>query len=230
MWNVQVPHNAWTPALFGSLGLKLSDPSFQCHSRGLAEKFDECARLPIADLGSNRLHSTSLNQQLYSFHQTHLSSPKLEARPNLSAEDSLDCPDACTNFSAQRPERWSVLLICHKGSSKPRALESSGSVTNVGTGEALCSWNRMRSRSAQWRWLFVRKSPSRTASTTSSRKRGKCAALCKPPEHVAAGLVLGKASASKPRVACGFGVVFRRESKPQDEEVSARGSYPQRFP
>ncbi len=177
MWNVQVPHSSWTPALFGSLGLKLSDPSFQCHSRGLAEKFDECARLPIADLGSNRLHSTSLNQQLYSFHQTHLSSPKLEARPNLSAEDSLDCPDACTNFSAQRPERWSVLLICHKGSSKPRALESSGSVTNV-----------------------------------------------------AAGLVLGKASASKPRVACGFGVVFRRESKPQDEEVSARGSYPQRFP
>src|SRR6266566_3744272 len=162
MWNVQVPHNAWTPALFGSLGLKRSDPSFRCHSKGLAEKFDECARLPIADLGSNRLHSTSLNQQLYSFHQTHLSSPKLVARPN---------------FSAQRPERWSVLLICHKGSSKPRALESSGSVTNV-----------------------------------------------------AAGLVLGKASASKPRVACGFGVVFRRESKPQDEEVSARGSYPQRFP
>ncbi len=117
MWNVQVPHNAWTPALFGSLGLKRSDPSFRCHSKGLAEKFDECARLPIADLGSNRLHSTSLNQQLYSFHQTHLSSPKLEARPNLSAEDSLDCPDACTNFSAQRPERWSVLLICHKGSS-----------------------------------------------------------------------------------------------------------------
>src|SRR2546429_4335198 len=123
MWNVQVPHNAWTPALFGSLGLKRSDPSFRCHSKGLAEKFDECARLPIADLGSNRLHSTSLNQQLYSFHQTHLSSPKLVARPNLSAEDSLDCPDACTNFSAQRPERWSVLLICHKGSSKPRSEE-----------------------------------------------------------------------------------------------------------
>src|ERR1700747_2112963 len=70
--NVQVPHSAWTPALFGSLGLKRSDPSFRCHSKGLAEKFDECARLPIADLGSNRLHSTSLNQQLYSFHQTHL--------------------------------------------------------------------------------------------------------------------------------------------------------------
>src|SRR5207244_5812062 len=87
MWNVQVPHNAWTRALFGSLGLKRSDPSFRCHSKGLAEKFDECARLPIADLGSNRLHSTSLNQQLYSFHQTHLSSPKLVARPNLSAED-----------------------------------------------------------------------------------------------------------------------------------------------
>src|SRR5256884_5831117 len=80
MWNVQVPHNAWTPALFGSLGLKRSDPSFRCHSKGLAEKFDECARLPIADLGSNRLHSTSLNQQLYSFHQTHLSSPKLDRK------------------------------------------------------------------------------------------------------------------------------------------------------
>ena len=63
-----------------------------------AGKFDEGARLPIADLGRNRFYRTPC----YSFHQTHLPSPKLEARPNFSAESSLQCPDAYSDFSTQR--------------------------------------------------------------------------------------------------------------------------------
>ena len=88
----------------GSLvsGLERGNPCSRCLSKSLPEKFDEGARLPIADLGRNRFYRTSCNQQLYSFHQTHLPSPKLETRPNFFAENSLDCPDAYTDFSTQR--------------------------------------------------------------------------------------------------------------------------------
>ncbi len=84
------------------MGFERGDPSSRCHSKSLPEKFDEGARLAIADLGRNRFYRMPCNQQLYSFHQAHLPSPKLEARPNFSAESSLDCPDAYTDFSAQR--------------------------------------------------------------------------------------------------------------------------------
>src|SRR6266403_818889 len=78
------------------------NPCSRCHSKSLPEKFDEGARLPIADLGRNHFYRTPCNQQLDSFHQTHLPSPKLEARPNFFAESSLNCPYACTDFSTQR--------------------------------------------------------------------------------------------------------------------------------
>lgn len=65
------------------LDASVATQAFGVIPRVLRKSFDEYARLPIADLGSNRLHGTSLNQQRYSFHETHLSSPKLAARPNL---------------------------------------------------------------------------------------------------------------------------------------------------
>jgi hypothetical protein len=85
-----------------ALGFERGNPCSRCHSKSLPEKFDEGARLPIADLGRNRFYRTPCNQQLYSFHHTHLPSPKLEARPNFSAESSLECPDAYTDCSTQR--------------------------------------------------------------------------------------------------------------------------------
>jgi len=83
------------------LGCERGNPCSRCHSKSLPEKCDEGARLAIADVGCNRLYRTPCNQQLYPFHQTHLPSPKLEARPNFSAESSLNCPDAHTDFSTQ---------------------------------------------------------------------------------------------------------------------------------
>jgi hypothetical protein len=84
------------------LGFERGYPRSRCHSKSLPEKFDERALLPVADLGRNHLYRTPFNQQLYAFHQTYLPSPKLEARPNLSAESSLDRPYAYTDFSTQR--------------------------------------------------------------------------------------------------------------------------------
>jgi hypothetical protein len=104
--------------LFRSRSLVLcferGNPCSRCHSKSLSEKCDEGARLAIADLGCNRLYRTPFNQQLYPFHQTHLPSPKLEARPNFSAESSLNCPDAHTDFSTQRIQWWSICLVCHE--------------------------------------------------------------------------------------------------------------------
>ena len=84
------------------LGFEGGDPCFRCHSESLPENFDEGAWLAIANLGRHGLYRTPRNQQLYSFHQTHLPSPILEGRPNFFAESSLDCPHAYTDFSAQR--------------------------------------------------------------------------------------------------------------------------------
>jgi hypothetical protein len=84
------------------LGFERGNPFSRCHSKSLPEKFDKGARLVIADIGGNRFYRTPCNQQLYSFHQTHLPSLRLETHPNFSAESSLDCPDAYTDFSTQR--------------------------------------------------------------------------------------------------------------------------------
>ena len=80
-----------------------------------SKKLDESARLAIADLGGNRLYRTPCNQQLYSFHQPHLPSPKPETRSNFSAESPLDCSDAYTDFATERIQRWSIRLVCDEG-------------------------------------------------------------------------------------------------------------------
>jgi len=97
-----------------ALGFERGNPCFRCHSKSQPEKFNEGARLPIPDLGGNRFYRTPCNQQLYSFHQTHLPSPKLEAHPDFSSESSLNCPDAYTDFSTQRIQGWSICLVCEE--------------------------------------------------------------------------------------------------------------------
>jgi len=97
------------------LGFEGGNPSSRCRSKGLPEKFDKGTRLAIADLGGNRLYRTPGNQQLYPFRQTHLPSPKLETHPNFSAESSLDCPDAYTDFATKHIQRWSIRLVCDEG-------------------------------------------------------------------------------------------------------------------
>jgi len=84
------------------LGSERGNPCSRCDSKRLPKKFDKGARLAIAYIGGNRFYRTPCNQQFYSFHQTHLPSPKLETHPNFFAESSLDCPDAYTYFLTER--------------------------------------------------------------------------------------------------------------------------------
>jgi hypothetical protein len=108
-----------TRPLFQPRSLVLSsergDPCLRWHSKGLPEEFDEGARLSVADLCRNGFYRMPCNQQLDSFRQAHLPSPKLKTRPNFSAESSLDSPDAYTDFFTKRIQRWSPCLVCDEG-------------------------------------------------------------------------------------------------------------------
>jgi hypothetical protein len=108
-------HHSLFPSRLLVWGFERGNPCSRGHSKSLPKKLDESARLAIADLGGNRFYRTPCNQQLYSFHQTHLPSPKLETRSNFSAESSLDCPDAYTDFATERIQRWSIRLVCDEG-------------------------------------------------------------------------------------------------------------------
>ena len=88
-----------------------SDPFSRCHSQGLPEKFDEGARLPVADLSRDRFYRTPRSQQLDSFHQTYLPSPNFEAHPNFFAENSLERSDAYTDFSADNTQGRSIRQV-----------------------------------------------------------------------------------------------------------------------
>jgi hypothetical protein len=77
-WSTEHRPLFWPRSLFS--GLERGNRCSRCHSKSLPGKFDEGARLPIADLGRNRFYRTSCNQQLYSFHRTHLPSPHRRTR------------------------------------------------------------------------------------------------------------------------------------------------------
>jgi NarL family two-component system response regulator YdfI len=77
-WSTEHRPLFWPRSLFS--GLERGNRCSRCHSKSLPEKFDEGAWLPIADLGRNRFYRTSCNQQLYSFHRTHLPSPHRRTR------------------------------------------------------------------------------------------------------------------------------------------------------
>jgi hypothetical protein len=132
-----------------ALGFERGNPCSRCHSKSLPEKFDEGARLPIADLGRNRFYRTPATSSSIPFiiriclRQNSKLVPT-SLRKVLWSVLTLT-PTVLHSASSDGASAWFAM----KASATPSALESSGSLTNVGTDEAFRNWDKMRSRRAR---------------------------------------------------------------------------------